>query len=199
VSSTSIATLLASHTTRRAVIAAIAAVAIALAPTPGGTVAACWLPPVSAPVSDPFRPPDCRWCPGNRGLEYDTAPGQRVRAVATGRVTFAGEIAGTVYVVTELGDGRRVTYGRLATRLHEAGEIVLRGQIVGTTGEGFHFGVRVAGDYVDPAPSIGRLVGRPRLLPSDGSPAAPAPPPSLRCGDGSDDTDPRRRDPRMAR
>lgn len=166
----------------RTVLAVLVAVLGAAAPVPHGVLAACWYPPVAAPVSDPFRPPACRWCPGNRGLEYDTKPGQVVSAVESGRVSFAGTVAGSVFVVIELRDGRRVTYGRLAERRHDHGEVVLRGQVVGTTGETFHFGVRIEGEYVDPALSIGRIVGRPRLVPADDSPPAPAPPPLLRCG-----------------
>lgn len=164
-----------------AVVAVLITIVGAVAAGPGVVVAACWHPPVTAPVTDPFRPPSCRWCPGNRGLEYDTNPGQAVTAVESGRVSFAGSVAGTVYVVIDHRDGRRVTYGRLADRRFDQGEVVLRGQVVGTTGETFHFGVRADGHYLDPALSIGRVVGRPRLVPADGSPAAPAPPPMLRC------------------
>ena len=157
---------------------AIAAV-IAL-PAPAA-LAACWSPPVVGAVSDPFREPACRWCPGNRGIEYATRPGQAVRAVETGRVTFAGTVAGTSYVVIEHSDGRRATYGGLTSRRHELGDVVLRGQVVGLAGGSLHFGLRVGERYVDPAPLIGQLVGRPRLVPVDGSPAPPAPPPALRC------------------
>jgi murein DD-endopeptidase MepM/ murein hydrolase activator NlpD len=150
----------------------------------------CWLPPVGAPVADPFRPPSCRWCPGNRGIEYATAPGEPVRAVATGVVTFAGTVAGTSYVVVRLGDGRRVTYGGLDAVAHASGDLVVAGSIVGRTAGRLHFGLReapVPGDdetgerYVDPAPMLGTLVGRPRLVPTDGTPARPAPSPRLRC------------------
>ena len=34
--------------------------------------AECWRPPVPAPVVDPFREPACRWCRGNRGIDYGT-------------------------------------------------------------------------------------------------------------------------------
>ncbi|HSJ91412.1 MAG TPA: M23 family metallopeptidase [Ilumatobacter sp.] len=163
----------------RAALAALVVLAVAV--PSGGVAATCWWPPVVAPVSDPFRPPACPWCPGNRGIEYDTRPGQGVTAVEGGRVSYAGTIAGTMYVVIEHRDGRRATYGRLSERRHQRGDVVLRGQVVGATGDTFHFGVRVGDDYVDPGLSIGRLVGRPRLVPSDGSAAAPAPPPVLRC------------------
>lgn len=168
---------MARSTSVLAVIVAVAAVAL----PHGGIAAACWRPPVDAPVDDPFRPPACRWCPGNRGIEYATRPGQAVVAVETGRVTFAGEVVGTTYVVIQHRDGRRATYGRLLARRHDRGDLVLQGQVVGTAAESFHFGVRVEEHYIDPAPSIGRLVGRPRLLPIDGSPAPPAPRPRLRC------------------
>jgi murein DD-endopeptidase MepM/ murein hydrolase activator NlpD len=153
-------------------------------------VAACWLPPVDAPVADPFRPPPCQWCPGNRGIEYATAVGEAVRAVATGVVTFAGTVAGTWYLVVRLGDGRRVTYGGLEPGAHEPGDLVVAGSIVGRAAGHLHFGLRAApvpGDaeagerYVDPGPMLGALVGRPRLVPTDGTPARPAPPPRLRC------------------
>ena len=51
--------------------------ALALAPS-------CLLPPVDAPIVDPFRPPPCAWCPGNRGIEYDVPAGTPVRAAAAG-------------------------------------------------------------------------------------------------------------------
>ena len=164
---------------RTAIVTFAAAVGVAAVPS-HAAVAACWSPPVAAPVSDPYREPACRWCPGNRGIEYDTRPGQSVVAVETGRVTFAGQVAGTTYVVIEHRDGRRVTYGRLRAHAHDRGDLVRRGQVVGTAGESFHFGVRVGERYIDPDASIGRLVGRPRLVPADGSPA-PATAPVLRC------------------
>lgn len=160
-----------------------AALAAAATLFPGGLAEArpCWSPPVSAPVTDPFREPTCAWCPGNRGLEYGTSPGSVVRAVATGRVSWAGTIAGRTYVVVRQGGGRRVTYGNLRQALFDVGDLVVRGQVVGRAAGRFHLGVRVGDRYVDPAPMIGRLVGRPRLIPVDGSPPNPAPPPRLRC------------------
>ena len=164
----------------RAVVAAFVVVSSLTSSAPA--TAACWSPPVGAPVRDPFRAPDCPWCPGNRGIEYDTPRGAPVAAVATGRVTFSGVVAGTAYVVVDVGRGRRVTYGRLVERRPAAGELVARGQVIGRADTGFHLGVRVGTQYVDPAPLLGRLVGRARLVPIDGTPAAPAPPPVLRCG-----------------
>lgn len=160
-----------------------AAVVVVALVSPSGAVGArpCWLPPVDAPVTDPFREPACAWCPGNRGVEYGTSAGARVRAVATGRVTYAGTIAARTYVIVRHADGRRVTYGHLDGESYDVGDLVLRGQRIGRTAGRFHFGVRVGDRYVDPAPSIGRLTYRPRLVPIDGTPPNPAPPPRLRC------------------
>lgn len=167
----------------------VVAIVVVVALTPSPTAAAvCWPPPVDAPVHDPFREPDCPWCPGNRGIEYATPAGARVVAVATGRVTFSGVVAGTAYVVVDVGAGRRVTYGRLLERHPAAGDLVVRGEVIARADTGFHLGVRLGERYVDPAPLLGRFVGRPRLVPVDGSPAAPAPPALLRCRA----TDPRR-------
>lgn len=152
---------------------------------PSGVVHArpCWRPPVTAPVVDPFRKPTCRWCPGNRGIEYRTRDGDPVTAVATGRVSYTGTIAGVSYVVVRHGDGRRVTYGNVRSAPFDAGDLVVRGSSIGRAAGRFHFGVRVGDRYIDPAPYLGRLVGRARLVPVDGGRSNPAPPPVLRCGE----------------
>jgi murein DD-endopeptidase MepM/ murein hydrolase activator NlpD len=143
---------------------------------------ACWRPPVAAPVADPFREPRCRWCPGNRGIEYATHTGDAVRAVTAGEVTFSGAVAGRTYVVIRHADGKRATYGNLSDRLHARGDVIATGAVVGHASGAFHFGVRDGERYVDPAPWIGRLAGVVRLVPADGTAAAPAGPARLVCG-----------------
>jgi murein DD-endopeptidase MepM/ murein hydrolase activator NlpD len=139
----------------------------------------CWRPPVAAAVSDPFREPACRWCPGNRGIEYATTRGEAVRAVAAGAVTFAGSVAGTAYVVVTHADGLRATYGNVEPVV-APGDVVVAGSIVGHAAGPVHFGLRQGDTYLDPAPWLGTLVGVPRLIPIEGAPA-PAPAPVLRC------------------
>jgi murein DD-endopeptidase MepM/ murein hydrolase activator NlpD len=146
-----------------------------------GLLTSCLLPPVVAPVADPFREPACQWCPGNRGIEYTVPAGTPVRAAAAGIVTFSGPVAGTFYVVVQHGDGVRATYGQLTGSHLAAGDVVVAGAIVGPSAGGLHFGLRVGDRYVDPALFIGRLVERVRLVPTDGSAPRPAPPPRLEC------------------
>ncbi len=154
--------------------------------TPDGAAHAqpCWSPPVDALVVDPFREPECRWCPGNRGLEYGNQVGAAVTAVATGRVSFAGTIAGVVYVVVRHGDGVRATYSNLRSETYDVGDLVVRGSTIGRAAGRVHFGLRAGEQYLDPAPYLGRLVHRPRLIPVDGTRPNDAPPPRLRCATG---------------
>jgi murein DD-endopeptidase MepM/ murein hydrolase activator NlpD len=169
------------HCSRRPVIAITAAVVSLLSPIGVARAGQCWRAPVDAHVSDPFRAPMCRWCPGNRGIEYDTASGAHVTAVASGVVTFAGSIAGTSYVVVRHADGLRVTYGNVSSSSLHAGGLVVRGMRVGSTTGRLHFGVRRGERYIDPTPMIGLLVSTPRLIPVNGDRATPAPPPRWRC------------------
>jgi murein DD-endopeptidase MepM/ murein hydrolase activator NlpD len=164
-----------------AVVAAAAAVGAAVAGPGAAAAVDCWLPPVRGHVVDPFRPPACPWCPGNRGLEYRIGTDVDVHAVDDGVVTFAGAVAGTRYVVVATAGGERVTYGRLDDVDVEAGDEVRAGRRVGTASGVFFLGLRDGESYLDPAPRLGRLVFRPRLVPLDGSAARAAAPPTLRC------------------
>lgn len=111
--------------------------------------------PVEGVIVDPFRTPDHRYGPGNRGIEYRTDAGASVRAAQAGRIGFAGQVAGRLVVAIEHADGRRTTYTGLADVAVARGEAVIAGQRIGTTGSSLHFGVKVGGDYVDPAPLFG--------------------------------------------
>ena len=124
-------------------------------------------PPVDAPVADPFRPPENPYGPGNRGIEYDTEPGDVVRAAAGGTVEFAGAVAG--HPPRDRQPRRRAV--QLRTRTCNASACapatgVARGAVIGIAGERLHFGVRLDGAYTDPGRTfIGVRRVRVRLVP----------------------------------
>lgn len=138
-------------------------VALALA-LPSISLAPRYVPPVSGPITDHFRPPACQWCPGNRGIDYDVAPGTAVHAAASGQVDFAGPVGPALFVVVRHSDGLRTTYGFLQSVGVSVGQSVATGDIVGTGSGDLHFGVRRGDDYLDPEPFfLGRRL-RARLV-----------------------------------
>lgn len=142
-------------------LAGLATVAGPAPPAPIGTavtagVAAAsaagpYAPPVDATVTDPFRPPATPYGPGNRGLEYATAPGTPARAIGAGTVTFAGRVAGRGVVTVQHPDGLRSSLTGLAEVRVAAGDRVGRGDVLGTTAAMLHLGVRRGDEYIDPA------------------------------------------------
>jgi len=114
-------------------------------------------------------------------MEYRTSRSAAVRAVEGGVVTFSGSVAGTSYVVVDHRNGWKLTYGRLTGTNVERGQGVARGARLGTTGPDFYFGLRVGGQYRDPEPFLGRQIGRPRLVPVDGSARRAVPSPVWAC------------------
>jgi len=137
----------------RALVVALAALLAVVALPPAGTAepAPPYVPPVDAPVVDPFRPPATRWAPGNRGLEYGTEPGTVVRAVGEGTVVFAGTVAGTHHVTVQHPDGVRTSYSFLDEVRVVVGQRVAQGHPLGTTAGNLHLGARVGDEYFDPA------------------------------------------------
>lgn len=162
---------------------ALLAAAFGLMATAASTVGAatCWFPPVQGTIVDPFRAPPCVWCAGNRGLEYRVGTGVGVHAAASGRVEFAGTVVGVDYVVIRLANGWRHTYGHLTSSRLQVGDVVFANGSVGTATDTFFFSLRVGDDYADPAPYLGALRTRPRLIPVDDTPARPAPPSRPQC------------------
>jgi murein DD-endopeptidase MepM/ murein hydrolase activator NlpD len=131
-----------------------------------------YLPPVDAPITDPFRAPATPFGPGNRGLEYGTTPGQTIRAIGGGVVTFAGSIGGSRYVTVAHADGLRSSYSFLAEVSVAERDLVVAGQPVGRAGLRFHLGVRCADAYLDPASLVGTGRWRARLVPDSRFPSS---------------------------
>ncbi len=128
-------------------------------------VPAEFVPPVDAIVIDPFRPPDQPWLPGNRGLEYDTTPGQRVVAAADGVVTFAGQVGGNLFVTIRHDPDLVTTVGFLESFAVSTGETVRQGDVVATAGETMHFTARRNGRYIDPQGLLHAVRIHVRLVP----------------------------------
>ena len=159
------------------VVAAVGAVPLRLAladpspaePPPEQAPAVDYRPPVDAPIADPFRPPATPYGPGNRGIEYATAPGTVVRAAAAGTVTFAGLVARSLDVTIFHADGIRTSYVGLATTRVHVGDTVALGEPIATTTDRFHIGARRGDAYVDPAGLWGPAQrGSAYLVPLDG-------------------------------
>ena len=131
-----------------------------------GPAPVVYRPPVDAPLADVFRPPADPFGPGNRGIDYATAPGTAVRAAAPGEVTFAGAVGRSFHVVVLHADGLRTTYSFLDATTVARGQRVEAGQVVGVTGGPLHFGVRAGDVYLDPLAILGhRLPARVHLVP----------------------------------
>ena len=144
--------------------------ALALAATMPSAAAAhherpVFRPPVDAPVTDPFRSPENPYGPGNRGVEYDTEPGDVVRAAASGTVVFAGAVAGALHMTVDHGGGLVSSYSYLQRLSVRLGAAVDQGAVIGVAGERLHFSVRLEGAYTDPAGFIGVRRVRVRLVP----------------------------------
>lgn len=147
--------------------ASLSVPAAAVAPDPPA-----YVPPVEAPVLDPFRAPTTPFGPGNRGIEYATPAGTTVTVVADGVVTFAGAVAGSLHVTVRHDDGVRTTYSFLARIDVVAGQRLRQGDPVGITAGPFQLGARRGDAYFDPASLFGAAPTRVRLVPFDEPPGA---------------------------
>lgn len=152
---------------------------------PSSPRAASYQPPVLAPVIDPFRPPSTPYGPGNRGIEYSTEAGTPVVAAASGMVTFAGAVAGSLHVTVRHADGIRTSYSFLAAIRVRLGEEVAGGQVVGVAGTRLHVGARHDDVYLDPASLWDRSVAAPtvHLVALDGHDGAGGTRPDGRSGE----------------
>lgn len=122
-------------------------------------------------VSRPFQPPSRPYGPGHRGADLVGTEGQDVLAAGAGVVVYAAPLADRGVVSVDHAGGLRTTYEPVAARVR-AGQIVARGEVLGTLAAGhagcpapacLHWGLRRDRVYLDPL-----LLVRPahvRLLP----------------------------------
>lgn len=132
------------------------------APPPPAAVPAvgrAWPVGTRPPVLRGWEPPVTVYGPGHRGVDLGTAPGAEVRAVAAGRVFFAGPVGGRgVVSVLLAGTDLRTTYEPVTPQV-EKGQEVTAGQVVGTVGPAgrhcgasacVHWGLLSGDVYVNP-------------------------------------------------
>ena len=129
----------------------------------------CWRPPVNRPIIDPFRPPPCRWCSGNRGLEFAAQAGDDVRSVVSGTVWFHGSVGRKGYltvIVEGSSTSLLVTVGGIEIdRRRLRGSNIAAGEFIGPARGPIHLGVRSGGTYFDPELWLRAGRGRARLVP----------------------------------
>ncbi|MFJ8632987.1 M23 family metallopeptidase [Streptomyces sp. NPDC093568] len=170
-------------------------VPVAPAPAVSGAPTVPPVPPVPAvgrawpmgarpPILRGWEPPATAYGRGHRGVDLAAPAGSPVRAVAPGRVSFAGRVAGKGVVSVELtGTGDpplRTTYEPVRAVLKK-GDEVAAGDVVGTVeatgshcaGSCVHWGLRRAETYLDPLSLMPPWLlnrGPSRLLPVLGVP-----------------------------
>ncbi|MBL3665649.1 M23 family metallopeptidase [Streptomyces sp. M2CJ-2] len=164
--------------------AADAAGAGAAAPGSGvPSVGRAWPVGIRPRVLRGWEPPETRYGRGHRGVDLAAAPGTPVRAVAAGRVSYAGRVAGRGVVSVELsGTGApplRTTYEPVLPSVEKGAEVA-PGEVIGTvaatgshcTAPCLHWGLLRADVYLNPLALLPpHLLGGPsRLLPVLGVP-----------------------------
>lgn len=131
-----------------------------------------------------WEPPATVYGAGHRGVDLAAAPGTPVRAVADGRVSFAGRVAGKGVVSVELADTGepplRTTYEPVRASVTEGTEVTA-GEVIGTveatgshcTAPCVHWGLLRGDTYLDPLSLLPPWLldrGPSRLLPVLGVP-----------------------------
>ncbi|MGA5231992.1 murein hydrolase activator EnvC family protein [Streptomyces koyangensis] len=154
------------------------------APAPGAVPGPRSWPVGSRPhVARGWEPPATDFGPGHRGVDLTAAVGTTVRAAATGRVSFAGPVAGRGVLAIELsGSGAtplRITYEPVRP-LVAVGDEVVAGQPVAVLEAGthcphscLHWGLLRGKEYLDPLTLLPEWMlrrGPSRLLPVSGVP-----------------------------
>ncbi|BDH07521.1 hypothetical protein HEK131_47480 [Streptomyces seoulensis] len=147
-------------------------------------LARVWPVGVRPAVLRGWEPPATVYAAGHRGVDLAAPPGAPVRAVAAGRVSFAGRVAGRGVVAVRLaGTSLRTTYEPVRAGVTEGAE-VRAGEVVGTVegtgshcpGTCVHWGLLDGGTYLNPLallPPWLLVRGPSRLLPVLGVPVPP--------------------------
>lgn len=127
-------------------------------PAPVPAIGRVWPVGTRPAVVRGWEPPATVYGRGHRGVDLAAAAGAPVRAVAAGRVSFAGRVAGRGVVSVELtGTGLRTTYEPVTPSVRK-GDEVTAGEVVGSVeataghcaGGCLHWGLLRGDTYLDP-------------------------------------------------
>jgi murein DD-endopeptidase MepM/ murein hydrolase activator NlpD len=121
-----------------------------------------WSWPIEGQVVRGFEPPPTPFSAGHRGIDIAAAFGTPVHAAADGVVSFAGLVAGELFVTIDHGDGYRSTDSWLGQILVKKGQSVKRGDVLALSGRGdpkvavenLMFSVRIGDTYIDPLTAL---------------------------------------------
>jgi len=149
---------------RKAWLSFIVAAMVIIAATPA-SAAGPWSWPVTGPVINGFDPPASPFGSGHRGIDIAAAAGTPVLAPAPGTITFAGPVAGHLFVTIDHGGGVESTYSWVSVLAVKKGDVVAAGALVARSGAGHpgdlvpsvHMGVKLHDVYVDPLTYLGPM------------------------------------------
>jgi murein DD-endopeptidase MepM/ murein hydrolase activator NlpD len=138
---------------------------VMLVPSGPARASGIWTWPVVGPIVRGFDPPNSPYGSGHRGIDIGVPVGTPVLAPAAGVVTFAGNVAGRLFVTIDHGGGLLSTSSFLSAVLVRKGDAVAQGEAVALSGTGHagdiapdvHVGIRLAGAYVDPLDYLGPM------------------------------------------
>lgn len=128
---------------------------------PVPALAGAWPVGLRPLVVHTWNPPPTPYARGHRGVDLSAPPGSPVRAIAPGRVSFAGRVAGRGVISVELrGTGEpplRTTYEPVRVSVKK-GDEVATGDVLGTLDPSpshcptacLHWGLRRADTYLNP-------------------------------------------------
>jgi len=119
--------------------------------------------PVHGEVIRPYEPPSTPYGAGHRGIDIAAPFGTPIRAPADGVVSFAGAVAGSLFISIDHDGGIRTSYSWVSAVGVKKGQSVRVGTVIGATGQGhpgsdrthLHFSARLDGVYIDPMLLLG--------------------------------------------
>jgi murein DD-endopeptidase MepM/ murein hydrolase activator NlpD len=119
--------------------------------------------PVHGQVIRPYEEPANPFSAGHRGIDIAAPFGTVIRAPADGTVSFAGPVAGSLFISIDHAGGIRTSYSWVSAIAVKKDQAVATDDVIGRTGQGhpgsdgphLHFSARLNGTYIDPMLLLG--------------------------------------------